>query len=208
MAEEGSSGGGDGDSTKKEEKKHTKQTRILIFVGIAGLLLTYLLLRRSQSSSQSGNASVDPNQALAQYEAQNQANLAGLASELQALQSGAGGGFGTGTTSNPPPSITVNVSGAGGTSTGQGGGTPAPRFSTATGNADAAGNILDILGIAQPNGSYTGYNVGGGAPVYALVGGQWKINTQPSQWGPNTELATPQQYAYEISQGTTTEHLG
>ena len=83
------------------------------------------------------------------------------------------------------------------------------QFATAVGNGQAGGQLLDIVGSIVAPSTYSGYNVTGGAPVYANVGGQWKLGVPASQLPVGTQLATPVASAGNIntSAGVTTERL-
>jgi hypothetical protein len=72
-----------------DKSKTHKQQRIMIIVGVVGLILTYILLRKSSGASSSSSSSTD--QALAQYEQQNEADLSSLASQLQATNAAVAG---------------------------------------------------------------------------------------------------------------------
>jgi hypothetical protein len=83
------------------------------------------------------------------------------------------------------------------------------QFATAVGNGQAGGQLLDIIGSIVAPSTYSGYNVTGGAPVYANVGGQWKLGVPASQLPVGTQLATPVASAANINTaaGVTTEPL-
>ena len=59
------------------------------------------------------------------------------------------------------------------------------------GNGQAGNQLLDIVGSIVGPSVYQGYNVTGGAPVYALVNGQWKLGVPANQLPVGTQLATP-----------------
>lgn len=70
------------------------------------------------------------------------------------------------------------------------------------------GSELAVLGqISGAGGQYTGENVAGGAPVYALVNGSWVQGFDAAQLPPGTPLATSLSNAGQIVPGTTTETL-
>lgn len=96
--------------------KKSKQQRMLIIIGVVGLILTYILLRRNASTSGQAQATTGTDQALAQYEQQNAADLSGLQAELQTLQGqvaginpvmGSGDGNVVGTTPTPASTSTT-----------------------------------------------------------------------------------------------------
>lgn len=62
------------------------------------------------------------------------------------------------------------------------------------------GSSFDTIGtITQAGGIYTGYNVGGGAPTYAYVNGQWVQDFNANTLPVGTPIAVPtsfQQYVY------------
>ena len=61
--------------------------------------------------------------------------------------------------------------------------------------------MLDILGSITGPSTYTGYNVVGGVPVYALVNGVWKLGYNASQLPTGTPLATSTSSEPYISNG-------
>ena len=79
----------------------------------------------------------------------------------------------------------------------------------AQGNGDAGNQLLDILGSITGANTFTGYNVSGGAPVYADVNGTWRIGLPASQIPVGSQLATPAAAASSInvSGGQVTEPL-
>lgn len=88
--------------------------------------------------------------------------------------------------------------------------TTSPQFTQVQGNGDAGNQLLDVVGsIVQPS-TYQGFNVAGGAPVYANIGGQWKIGVPAAQIPVGTALATPvaNQGQINVTGGTVTEQLG
>jgi hypothetical protein len=83
-------------------------------------------------------------------------------------------------------------------------------FNQQLGNGDATGKILDVVGsIVGPGGKYTGYNVSGGAPVYADVNNVWRIGLPGAQIPVGALLATPAANADQINVagGKVTENL-
>ena len=66
----------DGNTAPPDKKKDANRQRILIGVGVVGLILTYLLIKRSQSWSRgTTTASTSDSDALQQYESQNASDL-------------------------------------------------------------------------------------------------------------------------------------
>lgn len=195
----GSSGGknsllGSAKDTTAEEKKHTKQQRIMIVVGVLGLILTYILLRKSSTkSSGTGSATTDPNQALAQYEQQNATNLSGLAAGLQQLQ--------------------AEVAGVGGTSAGTGGtvnGTTTKSFTP----TDFSHEVATGLGVYQPG---TNQYTDSSGDVFEAIANPAQLQQYLSQGyqpyyqpqagvfmpysGGNDTSSTPTQQLVELSHG-------
>lgn len=87
--------------------------------------------------------------------------------------------------------------------------TPPHPFYTAPG---PGGQTLDVIAYVDKNapaGQITGYNVGGGAPVYADVPGAstWQLGLPASALVPGTTLATPAQYWNNVIPGIGTEQL-
>jgi hypothetical protein len=162
------------------KNKKSKQQRMLIIIGVVGLILTYVLLRsRASSSSSSGTATTGTDQALAQYEQTNASDLAGLQSQLQSLQGvvagmyptmGSGDGTtgtstGTGTTSAPPTTTTTNTA-------------PAPSGPTYTGLTDSS--LLQPLTMSN-------------TPLFYMAGGNYEqVGDQPGNTT-DPELAWIQQ---------------
>lgn len=96
------------------------------------------------------------------------------------------------TTTPPPSSDTVSAASAGALAI-----VPGPGASA-----------LAVLGqISGSGGQYTGENVKGGAPVYALVNGSWVTGFDAAQLAPGTPLATSITNAGSIVPGSTTETL-
>lgn len=65
------------------------------------------------------------------------------------------------------------------------------------------GDPLVTLGIIGPGAIFTGHNVGGGAPVYAIVGNQAVQGFNPSTLPAGTRLATLQKFQSYIAPATT-----
>lgn len=81
---------------------------------------------------------------------------------------------------------------------------------TLTQNFDVAtGQTFAVTGVAQRGGSYRGYNVKAGTPVYALINGKWVLGAPSSQFGPNTLIGVlaPQEGAVNFAQGIIDEIL-
>jgi hypothetical protein len=68
------------------------------------------------------------------------------------------------------------------------------------------GEGVTILGTMQGGGKYTGENVGGGAPVYALINGKWQQGFDANSLPAGTPLATLDTFAPLIG-GYATEML-
>ena len=88
--------------------------------------------------------------------------------------------------------------------------TTSPSFTQVAGSGDAGNQILDIVGSITAPSTYQGYNVTGGAPVYALVNGTWKLGVPASQLAVGTQLATPASGVANINTGAgqVSERLG
>lgn len=146
---------------------------------------------------------------------------------LQKIQAGVAAttpsGSGTTTQTSPPPAV-APVSGGTPTVTPEPTPTPTPPATTTPPPTSEAispaavgayaivpgpgGTGLAELGqITGAGGQYTGENVSGGAPVYALVGGSWVQGFDAAQLPPGTRLATPVTNAGQIVPGQTTETL-
>jgi len=63
------------------------------------------------------------------------------------------------------------------------------------------------LGVLGANGSFTGHNVVGGAPVYALEGNTAVQNFDPRKLPKGTRLVTLKKFAAYINPATVTEQL-
>lgn len=148
---------GDGDTSDDEKTdplhgkdKKSKQQRMMIIIGVVGLILTYILIR-SRSSSSSGTATTGTDQALAQYEQQNASDLAGLSSQIQAIDGVVAGMYPT------------QGSGDGTTGTSTGTGTTAGPLQGTWAGADAGSDTTyDPVSAGQviPNGIQLFYDVG------------------------------------------------
>jgi hypothetical protein len=154
--------------------------------------VVFFLYRRNQASKAASSAAptLQVNPVPAQPAVSGQ-DLSALLGYLTAQQ---------GVPSQPAPVVAAPAT----TSTG------GTNFATAMGNADAGSQMLDIIGSITAPSTYTGYNVTGGAPVYALINGQWKIGVPAANIPVGTQLATPVGSATAINTagGTVTERLG
>lgn len=178
--------------------------------GLAVALIVYLFAKSRSSSSSSGSSnSTTPTLVLpssnqdatdsTEY-ASLEEGLQGLDKQVQGLEppppsTGTGGGPPSGG-KTPPKKTTTPVAPSG-----------PPTFPLSYGAG--IGN-LDVVGYAQPGGDYVGYNVKGGAPVYAYVNGSWHLGLKPSQFTKNTPIGTPTNYSDLIDwqAGKVSETLG
>ena len=120
---------------------------------------------------------------------------------LGALLGLVGTGQGSGTTPAPPGGPPLSTGTPAATTPAQ---TSTNQVAVANkGNYDVLGQISGATG----SGTYTGYNVSGGSPVYAFVGGQWVQGYNPKTLPFGTELATPSEYAGMITGPVVTEQL-
>ena len=124
------------------------------------------------------------------------------------LASQAGTGSSTSSTTTATGQTTSNIPGSAPVSTIGTAATPTTLVQ-AQGNGDAGNQLLDILGSITGANTFTGYNVSGGAPVYADVNGTWRIGLPASQIPVGSQLATPAAAASSInvSGGQVTEPL-
>lgn len=82
-----------------------------------------------------------------------------------------------------------------------------PVVHTPWGGAVVIGVVVHEDGFGPlPTVTYRGYNVAGGAPVYAYVDGAWEQGVNPASWTDGTEVVTPDPSA--IVPGVVTERLG
>lgn len=85
-------------------------------------------------------------------------------------------------------------------------GTPQGPTSVA-GNGDAGNQNLYVVGTITQPGTFTGYNVTGGAPVFANVNGTWKIGLPGSAIPVGSQLATPSYANINTGAGQVTERI-
>lgn len=207
MADDDETTGGDEDQrglpphdAKKDAKKKHRDNMILIGVAIVGVILTFLIYRSRQSSSTSTTATTSPpvsgtvaggtggdpytQQALGSITnalGQQTSALQGISSLLTTLQSEVGQNV----QASPPPSSS-----------------PAPV--AAAPPATPGYGYINLPGIGQSvilgylgQGSYTGYEVGGGAPVY--FGNAAGVSQGSAQETAGDYAYTPVQYAPLVS---------
>ena len=175
------------------------------WIAIGGAVL-YVYRRSQASSSSSSNSS----QALA---AQLAAAQAGQTVPTESLTTS--GGTYSGPAGQAPPSITnpgpSTPGGGGGTGTPTpGGGSSGPGYGTTSVGGMSYVNLGTITGAG---GAYSGYNVGGGAPVYYLTPGsstpQVDLTPQAVAALPGgTQVLTPAGYGGAVGSAPTTEKIG
>lgn len=135
------------------------------------------------------------------------------------------GGTSTGSGSSSAGSSSSGSSSAGSSSAGSSAGStrqqsstpvsssPAPTAESASSSGayalvpGAGGSEFAVLGRLGSGGQYSGANVSGGAPVYALVHGSWIQGFDAAQLPAGTPLATPTAYAGHIIAGSGSETL-
>lgn len=68
-------------------------------------------------------------------------------------------------------------------------------------------SVVELGTIIEQGGLYSGYNVGGGAPVYADINGQWMQNFDAKTLAAGTRLATLPGFAGNVGTTKVTEQL-
>jgi hypothetical protein len=194
-----------------------------IAFGVAGLVV--YLGRKSAASSGGGTSSANsatPNavnyasqtpQMPYSYEQSNSDQaLASLVSALAYQVQQTGGSVSPGNTGGP--STSPGSTGNPGVQP-----TPAPAPSSAAASLPPINSAdYPIIGtpgtsyvplgqISAPGGMFTGENVGGGAPVYAFMGGQYQQDFNSATLPVGTVLATPSNFSQYIAPGTVTEKV-
>ena len=212
----GTEGAGAGALGKKGKDAKAKHHENLLYIGIAlvGVIITFLIYRSNKAAQQSGTAltssppvsgnvagsgsggtATDPyaeagvNALQSQFQQQGQA-ISGLQSLLTTLQSEVGS-----MQASPPASSTPAPAAAA---------TPAtPGYGYI--NLPGIGQSVILGQITDASQDFTGYNVGGGAPVYFG-------NANGAAQGPGGETQgnyayTPVAYAGLVGSSVSSEHL-
>lgn len=166
MAEETATDTGEGGTTKPDptKKKQLKNEHILIIIGILGVVVSYVYMKRASANA----ANTSATSATVPVTSSGTGSSGGgsssymdymLMQQLQQLQQQVATGYGTGS------SASTGGSSAPG-STPAPGQTPTPN-TLPPGVTSKSFNGASYLDFAQLGvGSYDGYNVGGNAPVY------------------------------------------
>jgi hypothetical protein len=199
------------DEDKTPKQKHHTQL-ILVAVGIAGVIVTWLIYRSRSSTSSttattttptnttgtvagaSGSGSDPYADALA---GQNQQAISGLSQLITSLQSEVS------TMQASPAPAPAPAAAA-----------PTPTTSSnGFGQTTIGGKVFDILGNVT-NGLFNGFNVGGGEPVYYNTPAGLETNISPTQisaLAPGTQVLTIAQAGQQGQIGATpvsAEHIG
>ena len=175
-----------------------------------GAVALYVYRKNSSGGSSSSAAQ---QAAAAQLAAAQQAATYSASTPTETLTTAGGtysgpAGYAPGSVANP--GNTTTTPGTTSTATPGSGGNSTPGY----GEESIGGQQYVTLGTLNPGGSYSGYNVGGNAPVYFLTPG----STTPLLGGQNgfsiagapggTQVLTPTGYAGAVSAKPTTEHIG
>ena len=203
------------DSPPNDKKKDLKKQNTLIAIGALGLVVTFLMFRRMSANSASTTATTaSPTDPYGTYaggygsggytggsDPTTLAELQAITGDIQSLSTQVSG-------LTAPVAAPATASGA---AVATSGGAATAQINSADFPTQApASNPWDILGkITDSNNTYSGVNVGGGAPVYANVGpnGSW-IQDWSGNLPVGTQIATPAQFSPLVGQKTVTEHIG
>lgn len=175
---------------------------VWVGAGVGALILFSYSKKSSTTNTTAGNTNGDTAGALAAANYVSASKATAGATTTAAPDSLttflAGLAVGAQPASTTPGNTGVSVSTPGST------GNPAiqPVNSAAYAVQAATGTSWASLGsIVGANGLYQGLNVGGGAPVYANVGGTWQQNFNADNLPVGTQLATPTQFSSYINTG-------
>jgi hypothetical protein len=187
---------------------------IAIGGGIAALVGAYLIIRSRKSSSTATSSTtaaggtaqtVYPTSSGITGDTNQGDYYAGILNQLNSNDSALSSqltGLGTSITSAINAGTAAANPSTGATNTGSASGSSVPAYQTI--NLPGIGQA-DVLGQIGANGQYTGYNVGGGAPVY--FGNANAVAQGPQGEQPGNYAYTPVQYQGLIGSSKTTEIL-